>query len=104
MEYTGKLYGKIGNKYFDTGFTSEDYDKLQKENSELQKQVLNLHVVSSWVLCAERQPEEEGMYLVKNKYELTGEYHKYGKWAGKWTVDDTDGYEIEIDVSEWKVI
>ena len=45
MEYTGKLYGKIRNKYFDTGFTSEDYDKLQKENSELQKQILNLPVV-----------------------------------------------------------
>lgn len=45
MEYTGKLYGRIGNKYFDTGFTSEDYDKLQKENSELQKQVLNLPAV-----------------------------------------------------------
>jgi len=47
MEYTGKLYGKIGNKYFDTGFTSEDYDKLKKENSELQKQVLNLPVVTT---------------------------------------------------------
>ena len=47
MEYTGKLYGKIRNKYFDTGFTSEDYDKLQEENSELQKQVLNMPVVSN---------------------------------------------------------
>lgn len=65
---------------------------------------VNLPVVSSWVLCAERQPDEEGMYSVKNKYELTGEYHKYGNWAGKWTTDDKDGYEYEIYVSEWKVI
>lgn len=28
MEYNGKLYGKIGNKYFDTGRKSEDYDFL----------------------------------------------------------------------------
>ena len=39
MEYTGKLYGKIGNKYFDTGVTTEDYDKLVGKNkiSEIKK-------------------------------------------------------------------
>ncbi len=38
MEYHGKLYGKIGNKYFDTSHTSEDYDLLisdLKESTEL---------------------------------------------------------------------
>lgn len=29
MEYRGKLYGKIGNKYFDTGKTTDDYDELE---------------------------------------------------------------------------
>ncbi len=28
MKYIGKLYGKLGGKTFDTGYTSEDYDKL----------------------------------------------------------------------------
>jgi len=28
MNYTGKLYGKIGNKYFDTSKTSNDFDEL----------------------------------------------------------------------------
>lgn len=28
MEYHGKLYGKIGNKYFETGKTSKDFDKM----------------------------------------------------------------------------
>ena len=28
MEYHGKLYGKIGNKYFDTDKTSKDVDNL----------------------------------------------------------------------------
>ncbi len=26
MKYIGKLYGKLGGKYFDTGHTAEDYD------------------------------------------------------------------------------
>ena len=29
MEYKGKLYGKVGNKYFDTGYTTDEWDKLQ---------------------------------------------------------------------------
>jgi len=33
MEYKGKLYGKIRNKYFDTGHTAEDYDKLEQSQS-----------------------------------------------------------------------
>jgi len=34
MEYTGKLYGKIGNKYFDTGRTSDEFDYYEaKQNA-----------------------------------------------------------------------
>jgi hypothetical protein len=35
MRYIGKLYGKLGNKYFDTGKTSDDYDNLEKEVERL---------------------------------------------------------------------
>ena len=28
MEYRGKLYGKISNKYFDTSRTTEDWDSM----------------------------------------------------------------------------
>lgn len=35
MEYKGKLYGKIGNKYFDTGKTSDDYDELLEQRNYL---------------------------------------------------------------------
>lgn len=28
MIYEGNLYGRIGRKYFDTGKTSEDWDRL----------------------------------------------------------------------------
>ena len=32
MDYRGKIYGKIGpNEYFDTGKTSDDWDKLEAE-------------------------------------------------------------------------
>lgn len=37
MEYTGKLYGKIGEIYFDTDKTSNDWDKLELENKQLKK-------------------------------------------------------------------
>ena len=29
MRYEGKIYGKVGGKHFDTGKTSEDWDKLE---------------------------------------------------------------------------
>lgn len=30
MQYKGKLFGKIGAKYFDTGKTADDWDELEK--------------------------------------------------------------------------
>ena len=40
MEYKGKLYGKLFNKHFEIGKTTDDWDKLEKENEEL-KRVVN---------------------------------------------------------------
>ncbi len=50
MEYNGKLYGKVGNKYFDTSKTSEDFDKLEKEKAELQaeNERLKAELQSEW--------------------------------------------------------
>ena len=39
MEYIGRLYGKVGNKYFDTGKTSEDYDRLESRLSPVTDQI-----------------------------------------------------------------
>lgn len=36
MKYHGKLYGKIGNKYFDTGKTSKDFDEMFEFISSLE--------------------------------------------------------------------
>lgn len=41
MEYHGKLYGKIGNKYFDTGETSDDFDNLGKELGVLKDAIVD---------------------------------------------------------------
>ena len=39
MEYTGKLYGRIGNKHFDTGHTAKDWDELNKQIETLKEQL-----------------------------------------------------------------
>jgi hypothetical protein len=40
-EYHGKLYGKIGKKYFDTGKTSEYFDRLEQLDHIIPPQLLN---------------------------------------------------------------
>ena len=42
MNYTGKLYGKLGSIRFDTGKTADDWDSMEKEVSELREQVRSL--------------------------------------------------------------
>lgn len=38
MNYSGKLYGRIANKYFDTGKTSDDWDNLERKIAKLEKE------------------------------------------------------------------
>jgi hypothetical protein len=35
MEFKGKLYGKLGNKYFDTGKTAQDFDDVVEALQDL---------------------------------------------------------------------
>ena len=37
--YEGKLYGKVGDRYIDTGKTSQDWDQLQGDISVLNEDV-----------------------------------------------------------------
>lgn len=39
MEYKGKLYGKIGGMYFETGKTSKDWDKMESKIKELKSKI-----------------------------------------------------------------
>ena len=61
-EYIGKLFGKIGNKYFDTGATSEDYDKLKERNEYLERKFKSM-VSSSNVI----ETFESKMKVIDNK-------------------------------------
>lgn len=55
MEYKGKLYGKIGNKYFDTGKTSDDYDELLEQRNDLLEALKKLYnAIDS---CVDLTPE-----------------------------------------------
>lgn len=40
--YHGKLYGKLWNKYFETGKTSEDFDKMESRIKELEAEIEQL--------------------------------------------------------------
>ena len=42
MKYEGPLYGKIGRKAFDTGKTSQDWDRLERESKALKWCLLKL--------------------------------------------------------------
>jgi len=44
MEYTGKLYGKIGRETFDTGKTSKDWDNIIENNFILRKSLVSLQM------------------------------------------------------------
>jgi hypothetical protein len=66
---------------------------------------LNKPDVIGWVALSEREPENEDTYYVyPSKYSHTAYYNKYGKWAGKWTRDDKNGYEYEVYITHWKII
>jgi len=39
MEYSGKLFGKVGNKYFPLESTTEDFECLQKNIGQLESKL-----------------------------------------------------------------
>ncbi len=49
MEYRGKLYGKIGGQYFDTGTHSDDYDKLLEQSNKMNTFISALIVAKGFV-------------------------------------------------------
>lgn len=46
MEYKGKIFGRIGKKYFDTGKTTDDWDRMENmvENLKLKVDRKNSHL------------------------------------------------------------
>jgi len=55
-----------------------------------------------WIKCSDRLPNGCDVAIVyPNKYHDIAVYHRFGKYAGRWTVDDRDGYEYEVVVTHW---
>ena len=56
MNYKGKLFGKVGGEYFDTGKTSADWDAL--------------HMETKWISVKDRLPDPEDYeVLAVDKYQ-----------------------------------
>lgn len=68
MKYKGKLYGKIGNEFFDTGHTTDDYDELVSKVKENEGGLLK--VLSCESTCSQSDWKEGG------KCDINGCYHK----------------------------
>ena len=52
MEYKGKLYGKVANKYFPLESTTEEWDNLEKKIKHLEMQVKSLQQETSSLAAA----------------------------------------------------
>jgi hypothetical protein len=92
MKYKGKLYGKLGGVYFDTGKTSEDWDNLESKVNELQE-VVNENCTIPGVMPRRLTAENGAKGL------LIGEFHE--------TIicHDEDGEPCEVKIPvEWDTI
>ena len=60
MQYTGKLYGKIGRRVIPLTLTSEDVDKMERENREMKKQIAALQYWRDISSCDCSSPLPQG--------------------------------------------
>lgn len=61
MKYVGKLYGKIGNKYFDINKTSKDFDKMEERLKQRDNDIDNLlnvcrDLINRWNGTTSKEP------------------------------------------------
>jgi len=59
--------------------------------------------MSKWISVKDRLPEigDDSPLVYPRKYHTTATYNHCGDLNGKWTVDDANGYEYEVDVTHW---
>lgn len=73
MQYTGKLFGKIGRKYIALMMTSEDVDRIESENKRLREfvaEVKSFHDVCACP-CGEKMSDTDlSLYLARLKSDL----------------------------------
>ena len=74
MEFQGKLYGKIGNKHFDTGKTSKDFDDMVKMLQKAKSTISRL----------------------KNSMRAHPDYEEHSEFADYVELAEQQEYEIEL--------
>jgi hypothetical protein len=90
MMYHGKLYGKLWNKYFETGKTSDDFDKMELRIKELESENLALKQANG-VQASEATailPLISGM--LRSPEDIKEQALKYAK-----TGHDADSYDVK---------
>lgn len=65
MDYIGKLYGKVGGKYFPLGQTTEDWDSLENKIKllEIQVQAMQEENASLSAVISKNSLQSEALYL-----------------------------------------
>ena len=72
MQYTGKIYGMAGGRYFDTGKTTEDWDRIEIENIDLKKKLGGGNtIIETPEFLRLRDEHKEMIQLLKD---ITGEF------------------------------
>ena len=99
MDYEGKLYGKIGGKYFDTGKTTQDWDELKAKAGQHETIVM-------WRSIEDELPEDvEEEYAVTDGQSFYMAYygfnHKTKKKEFSSTSDDFDSLHGCGDIIYW---
>lgn len=84
MDYQGPLFGKVGKKYFHTGWDSKDVDKIVAE-------IATLRSLTSWHTGV---PKESGKYIVEyetgyvnsttGKFTIASDICFYNAMGGFW--------------------
>lgn len=78
MEYSGKLYGKVGSSYIPLINTTDDFENLQKRVKDLENENSKLKNVN-YCICKEEEKHGETSVMCCNECGLPTE--KF--WSGK---------------------
>lgn len=94
MEYKGRLFGKIGSKYFDTGRTSDEFDNMQKR-------IIDLEFAQKWIPAEEELPETGEYVFCKVKSNLPFVGSRYNDTRKFKNVDEDGCY---YSITHWRPI
>lgn len=104
MDYQGKLFGKVGRRYFDTGKTSEDWDELKKQADEAK--ILRVIAKTELILrklnndlnqCVKKKDFESAIIKRDKSKELSELLAKtYNEWNNNYSINELEECISEI--------